>query len=183
MTKVCYSACNPFTMVSEGLYTSQTRHMTIFIQNCDGHTGLRPTEAQRSRAVTHGLPGYTARRNERTITPGYTQNRPTSHRTLLHTSADQRGCAGIIMCGRKGGKKSHVSFRASSVTGAIRSLKMVHGVRHSKRARIGTCVHAHPSAFSVRPFVPSVRPSVCAHLAAWPGLFTATTVALRGSWR
>ena len=93
--------------------------------------------------------------------------------------------------GQKGGKKPRVFSRLKCHE--CHRLPGGSLCEAFKTARMGTCVHAHPSisvypsarpsAFSVRPFVPSVRPSVRAHLVAWPGLFTSTTVALRGSWR
>ena len=146
MTDVCYSACNPFTMASEGLYTSQTRHMTIFIQNCDGHTGPRPTEPQRSRAVPHGCPAIL---HVSTSAPSPQDRHKTAPHHIAHCyihlriTVDAQGSS----CWSKRGKKSHVSFRASSATSAIASL-MVHCVTHSKRrvwARASTPIHPYPS--------------------------------------
>ena len=191
MTDVCYSACNPFTMASEGLYTSQTRHMTIFIQNCDGHTGPRPTEPQRSRAVPHGCPAIL---HVSTSAPPPQDRHKTAPHHIAHCyihlriTVDAQGSS----CGSKRGKKKPRVFSRLKCHECHR-LPDGSLCDAFKTARMGTCVHAHPSisvypsarpsAFSVRPFVPSVRPSVRAHLVAWPGLFTATTVALRGSWR
>ena len=171
MTDVCYSACNPFTMASEGLYTSKTRHMTIFIQNCDGHTGPRPTEPQRSRAVPHGCPAIL---HVSTSAPSPQDRHKTAPHHIAHCyihlriTVDAQGSS----CGSKRGKKKPRVFSRLKCHECRRSQRLVAVTCAARPAitALNTPIRPRPSApvtvrsLWARPHPSTsapVRPSAC----------------------